>query len=126
MKTKKMSDDVVWLNTMMLREKTTVEICIISRAPYLWTRCPTVKSAKALPMAPKLMSEPNSPLDRPRCAFTSGNLGTQLIIERPKRKKITLRPLSSFSWVSIRKARWLTLCGLRLGVGLMDQPRQTN
>ena len=56
--------------------------------PPKWsTRWPTVNSAASEPKAPKLNTEPKRPLFTPKLAFTSGNLGTQPIIPKPKRKK---------------------------------------
>jgi hypothetical protein len=45
-----------------------------------------VKRAMSDPAADVLMSDPNSPFESPKFAFTSGNLGSQDIIKNPNRK----------------------------------------
>jgi hypothetical protein len=58
------------------------------RDPYFCTKCPDEIIAMSEPIEPRLIYVPNSPLERPRFAFTSGNRGTQLMISNAKRKKI--------------------------------------
>lgn len=118
--------EVLCVKKIRLTANSRALMCNIQRAPYLWTRCPTVRSATRLPIAPKLTIDPNSPLVSFKLAFTSGNRGTQDIINRPNRKKSPLIRLSScltpMLWLKIGHS--LTLFGRQLNVDPMDQLMQ--
>ena len=87
--------------------------------PPKWsTRWPTVNSAASEPKAPKLKTEPKSPLFTPKLAFTSGNLGTQPMIPRPNRKKSVFVKATSRL---IKITHSLNLFALGSILGLLDQ-----
>ena len=87
--------------------------------PPKWsTKWPTVSNAASEPKAPKLNTEPKSPLFTAKLAFTSGNLGTQPMIPKPNRKKSVLVKATSRL---IKITHSPNLFALGSVLGLLDQ-----
>ena len=126
MKMKKSALEVLWVRKLKLIAIVNAAICIICRAPYLCTRCPTINSDVRFPIDPRLRSEPNSPFERRKFAFTSGKRGTQDMICKPKRKKSTLRRSNSLlvSSVFIKKEHLLALCEPQSNEGHLNPLKQ--
>ena len=101
MNNRKSKLEELWVKKTRLIPNAKDAIWRIQRAPYLCTRCPTVKSATRLPIAPMLTKDPNSPLVSFRLALTSGKRGTHDMMSNPKRKKSALSRLSSCSTPTI-------------------------
>ena len=125
-KTRKSRLEVMWVKNARLTANENAAMCKIQRAPYLCTRWPIVRSAMRFPIAPILTIDPNSPLVSLKLAFTSGNLGTQDIINRPKRKKSPLIRFSSCltSMFWLKTGHSLTLSGQQPNADLMGRLTQ--